>query len=334
PVHENVSIQGGVNINLDINPSMAVGGIYINDLDIQVNTGNCSNPESPACKRLRIEKLNLNLPIRHNMAMKDPVRLSDTSSGLALTDTGFRSEPNFSVRFVASSHTPGGTYKPESYFYLGSLDANKGFGMSARVDYRRNVFMIDWLDARIYKPRDPDTGELWVSDGTIQGKRIFFNAADLAPANMEYAGFLQIHNLNLAPFFPDSDSSFDGIVSGDLSVTGRDLSDFIRNTNMRLSIYRISEEFTGFAGRLLIPNDVIAFAVNNTLEIPAIQVELKGGLIYTSVKVKRPSLLSLSLVVRPSEEEIRQERIPLAEFLERARTESTRFAREAGSGQE
>ena len=334
PVHEIVSIQGGVQVNLDINPQVATGGIYINDLDIQVNTGNCQNPDSPACRRLRIEKLNLNLPIRHNMAMKDPVRLSDTSSGLALTDTGFRQEPNFSVRFVASSHTPGGTYKPESYFYLGSLDASKGYGISARMDYRRNVFMVDWIDARIFKPRDAETGELWVRDGTIQGRRIFFNAADLAPAHMEYAGFLQIHNLNLAPFFPDSDSSFDGIISGDLSFSGRDLSDPIRNTNMRLSVYRISEEFTGFAVRLLIPIDALAFAVNNTLEIPAIQVELKGGLIYTSVKVKRPSLLSLSVLVRPSEEEIRQERIPLAEFLERARTESSRFTREAAGSQE
>ena len=334
PVHENVSIQGGVQINLDVNPQVATGGIYINDLDIQVNTGNCRVPESPACRRLRIEKLNLNLPIRHSMAMKDPVRLSDTSSGLALNDTGFRSDPNFTVKFVASSHTPGGTYKPESHFYLGSLDPSRGFGVSGRMDYRRNVFMIDWIDAKIFKQRDARTGEVWARDGTIQGKRIFFNAADLAPANMEYAGFLQIHNLNLAPFFPDSDSNFDGIISGDLSFSGRDLSDFIRNTNMRLSVYRISEEFTGFAVRLLIPNDAIAFAVNNTLEIPAIQVELKGGLIYTSVKVKRPSLLSLSVLVRPSEEEIRQERIPLAEFLERARTESSRFTRETASSQE
>lgn len=333
PVHENISIQGGVQINLDVNPQMATGGIYINDLDIQINTGNCQNTQSPACRRMRIEKLNLNLPIRHNMALKDPVQLSDTSSGLALTDTGFRQDPNFTVRFVASSHTPGGTYKPESHFYLGALDPKKGYGISARMDYRRNVFMIDWIDARIFKPREA-SGELWTPDGTIQGRRLFFNAADLAPAHMEYAGFLQIHNLNLAPFFPDSDTSFDGIISGDLSFSGRDLTDPIRNTNMRLSVYRISEEFTGFAVRLLIPNDAIAFAVNNTLEIPAIQVELKGGLIYTSVKVKRPSLLSLSVLVRPSEEEIRQERIPLAEFLERARTESSRFTRETANTQE
>ncbi|MCB1166265.1 MAG: hypothetical protein KDK33_08935 [Leptospiraceae bacterium] len=334
PVHENVSIQGNVNVNLDINPQIARGGIYIKDLDIQVNTGDCSVIDSPACKRLRIEKLNLSLPIEHSMALKDPVRLSETSSGLALTDTGFRQSPNLTVRFMASSHTPGGTFKPESYFYLGSLDPSKGYGLSARIDYRRNVFMIDWIDARIYKPKDAKTGELWVPDGTIQGRRIFFNAANLAPANMEYAGFLQLHNLNLAPFFPDSDSTFDGIVSGDLSITGRDLSDPIRNTNLRLSVYRISEEFTGFAVRLLLPSDVLAYAVNNTLKIPAIQVELKGGLIYTSVKVERPTGLSLSLLVRPSEEEIRQERIPLAEFLERARSESSRFARETSTAQE
>ena len=127
PVHENISIQGGVQINLDVNPQMATGGIYINDLDIQINTGNCQNTQSPACRRMRIEKLNLNLPIRHNMALKDPVQLSDTSSGLALTDTGFRHDPNFTVRFVASSHTPGGTYKPESHFYLVAVVDNKEF---------------------------------------------------------------------------------------------------------------------------------------------------------------------------------------------------------------
>jgi len=142
---------------------------------------------------------------------------------------------------------------------------------------------------------------------------------------MEYGAHLSVHDLNVEPYFPKADSSYDGIISATANVRGANLADAVRNINARLAVYRISKDFTGLAVRIMVPSDILAKLVNNTLEIPAMSAELRGGLVYTTIQVRSSGIVSFSRLVKPADEMIRQERIPLAEFLERTRKETGEF---------
>ena len=83
---------------------------------------------------------------------------------------------------------------------------------------------------------------------------------------------------------------------------------------MRVSVYDLSREFSGFATRVVMPEKLAAVLVNNLISIPSIKVELKEGLVYSAVSLERASLLSN--LVATAQDEIRQDRIPLARFLE------------------
>jgi hypothetical protein len=142
---------------------------------------------------------------------------------------------------------------------------------------------------------------------------------------MEYGAYLSIHDLNVEPYFPKAGSSYDGVISATANVRGANLADPLRNLNARLAVYRISKDFTGLAVRIMVPSDILARIVNNTLEIPSMSAELRGGLVYTTIQVRSSGVISLSRLVKPADEMIRQERIPLAEFLERTRREAGEF---------
>lgn len=324
PVHENISLKGSLKLNADVSPEYAVGGLYIQNLGVRYYTGNCMQPDSPQCKTISVEGLNLELPVRHNMNMTSPVVVG--SLNVRKSSGGFRSEPNLSLKYVRSSHRPDGNYAPDGFYFVGAVPANLPQGLAGRVDYKNNVLQIDWLDSYAAAPVRKEDGLVWEPRGRISGRNLFFNIADLDPANMEFGAFLQAHNLDLSPYFGSGEqAAYDGVISADAKAYGKDLRDVLRTTNARIAVHRISDDFTGFAVRLFLPNPILASGVNNILEIPSLSAELRGGLVYTSIQVKSPGPFSLARVIRPSEEEIKQERIPLAQFLERARAEADAF---------
>ena len=321
-LYPNVLVSGDAVLETDVHGGRAVGKMSLIGMNVEQRSGSCGRPESAECVRYRVDGINLNLPIDHHLRLKNPPRLTDGSE-YYLSRAGSVSRPNLTVRLVSASHNPRGEYTRASYFYVGAVGAGIPDGMRARLSYRNNVLQIDGLEIHSYRPV-VTAGQLsWKPQGVVFGERIFFNAADLKPESMEYGAFVQIKDLDLEPFLPKSRTGYDGIISADLEVIASRLSDPLLNTNVRLSVYRLSPEFSGFVTRLVMPGPIAEGIVNRTLEIPSIKVQLAGGLVYSTIGIKREAL-GLGLFVRPGSDEIKQERIPLAQFLANARSEARR----------
>jgi hypothetical protein len=124
----------------------------------------------------------------------------------------------------------------------------------------------------------------------------------------------------LNALFPKAEGVFKGNVSGFVFFKINSLSDIIRNMDIHVSIYQFSKDFAGFAVRIVAPT-IVAAVVNRSLQIEGIDLELYQGNVYITIKVKSPGFFSLSKLIRPLEEEIKEERIPLAEFLKRSQKE-------------
>lgn len=321
-IHKNLAIQGGLKMDFAIQSDAVRGNVAANDLSAEIYT-DCE--EAVCRKKYRLERMNLLLPVFHDLKLKDPALLAEAPTGLTFDSTAFRAKPNLSVQFIASGHSPRGEAAKDGFFYAGALLPDRPPGLTASLEYRKNVLYFRWLKYQIYRPRARQGNDLWVTDGSIEGRDVFFNLADAHPENMEFGGRMQVQNFDLEPFLPRSRSDYDGIISAELQFKGRNLSNALYNTTGRLSVYRLSREFSGFATRIVMPTAVAGMIVKSALEIPSITVELQNGLVYTAIGISRKDISSftnfLSFLIKPTGEEIRQERIPLAQFLERAKSE-------------
>ncbi|MBL8021951.1 MAG: hypothetical protein JNM27_19915, partial [Leptospirales bacterium] len=322
-IHKNLALQGGLQMDFVIQKEAVRGNVEAKDLSLEIYT-DCDL--GVACKKFRLEKMNLALPVFHDLNLRSPAILTDSPVGQTFDATAFRGQPNLTLQFIASSHNPRGELVKEGYFYGGTILPGRDPGVSALLEYRKNVLYFKWLKYSIFRPKARTGNELWVPDGDITGRDVFFNLADLAPQNMEFGGKFELQNIDLEPYLPASRSNYDGVISASLAFRGHDLGNALYNSDVRLSVYRLSREFSGFATRIIMPNQVAGFLVKSALEIPSITLELQNGLVYSTVGIARKDVRSfssfLSVIIKPTGEEIRQERIPLAQFLERAKSEA------------
>lgn len=322
-LYQGTLLSGVMKADADIKQGRAIGRLDLEGLNVEQRLGNCANLQSAECVRYLANGIEMKLPIDHRLRVTNPPRLTD-GSDYYLTGGPQAGRANFRVRFVASSHNPRGEFVPHSHFYIGGLSPDLTDGLVANLSYRNNILRVAGLEIQSYRPMvGPNKSISWKKQGGIYGKRIFFNVADLNPDRMEYSAFLQIKDLDLEPFLPKSRSGYDGIVSADLEVVGHSVTDPLLNTDLRLSVYRLSPEFSGFVTRLVMPGPIAETIVNRTLEIPSIKVQLAGGLVYSSIAIRREAV-GLGLLIRPGSDEIKQERIPLALFLANARSEARR----------
>lgn len=332
PVHENVRLDGTVDISAQIRPEQIAGNIDIRRFNLIYSNTACVQ-KTAGCTYYNIEDLNFTLPFVHRNQMI-PVRY-ETMINPDLIDR-FPDRPNLTLKSVWSNRSPDGLVVDQGFYFLGAPAGGARPALEANLTYKRNILEGRLLRISTYRPLKAGektmapvyrtaSGTGYVSNGTIELRNLFFNVADMKPASMEYGAHLSVHDLNVEPYFPKADSSYDGIISATANVRGANLADAVRNINARLAVYRISKDFTGLAVRIMVPSDILAKLVNNTLEIPAMSAELRGGLVYTTIQVRSSGIVSFSRLVKPADEMIRQERIPLAEFLERTRKETGEF---------
>lgn len=333
PVHESVSLDGSLDLAASVRPTHIDGSIDVRKLHVIYSMPACSRGEA-GCTRYHVEDLNLALPFHHEMHPA-PVRY-ETMLNPDLIER-FPDRPNLTLRSVWANRSPDGLAVNSGFYYLGAPSPAARPALESNLRYRLNI--LESRQFRLSTYRLLKEGEAadrqavvlgaqkdgYVSNGTVDIRNLYFNVADGKPENMQYGAHLSVHDLNVEPYFPKADSSYDGIVSATSQVRGDNLSDPLRNMNARLAVYRISKDFTGLAVRIMVPSDILARLVNNTLAIPSLSAELRGGLVYTVIQVSSPGVVSFSRLIRPREETIRQERIPLAEFLARTRKEAGEF---------
>ena len=329
-VHENLLMQGGLNVNFIINERAAVGKIVMKDLNILYEGNKCDRViNSPECIRYYVHNMNLNFPVYHDMRYN--AKLNDQPVSIPVSKPFvLRKDANLIAQYVTSSHNPRGEFFPDGYMYLGSPNSGKP-GLSGHINYSRNTLDIPWLKMLLYKS---NTGRKVFSrnepESSIEGKDLHLHLSDLSPENMNLSAYLKISNLDLEPFLPGSNVKYDGHISADLKAECTGLDDFLNNAKVRVSVHQLSPRFSGFATRIVMPDQFTARLVRGTLKIPSISLELNEGLIYSSISIERGGIFP-GLFIRPSGENISQERVPIARFLERAKSEATEIAEELKS---
>ena len=329
-VHENILVQGDLNLEAKLLPEKFWANIDSKDLNLEFLSGNCKTLNNINCKSLFIHNLALDkFQIEH---LRYPVPLSKKVLSGAQNNYEQRSyDPNrynFRIGRVTSSHNPRREYMHPSkrWHYIGRPKTKPG--LQAVLAYQNNTLSVDRIEINhFHRQGEGKKGKGWIRNGSIRGKDIYFNLFDLKPKNMSASWKLKIQNLDLSPFLSLSRSNYDGIISADckgqINGFGDDILERIRGSFI---VHQISPEFGGFITRILVPTQVIAFLVRNTLEIPSIKVRLQDGLAYSYIQVQRARIVP-GIFISSATEEIKQERMPIAQLLKRAKSESRDFDR-------
>ncbi|OQA95322.1 MAG: hypothetical protein BWY23_02465 [Spirochaetes bacterium ADurb.Bin218] len=289
--------SGMIKLSANMKGDLATGKIKGN---LIFNNFNISNKES----MLAVQDMNMNFPFEYKFEL-----IKDKKSYIAVTQKQiidsdfFREKPNFSIKSIASKHPA----RNMQYEYM------KDF--STFMEFKDNVFVIRELKAS-------------VMDGTIYGKSILFNLADLKPENMEFALILDVSNINIArlddPYGKKTTKNSELSLNANFSGKGLDITKELSASGY-INIYKIGEDFANKLMRGLSEEKgksklgkPVQFAVDNSMLIKGFDFRLDRGLMYTTVTFTRKVL---SLLVTVDNSQITFDRIPIQEYLRKVSEE-------------
>jgi len=294
PVYNDWKMSGLVEIDTrikgDLQNGMASGKILIEEVNVQ-------DDES----RTSVESVYLDFPFEYRFTPRySGESLLVVKKSDIINNRFFQEKDNFRIKSVKSRHP----VRDIQFEYLKD--------MSGRIHFRDNVMEINSLRA-------------YVLNGSLYGKNLLFNLADLKARNMEYQLIMDISNIDIARLDePNPQKQSKGSeVSMNANLSGRSM-DFSRELDMKGSvhIYKIGEKF---ARQLLTGLNeekgksklgIGQVAVDNSLRVESFDFNLDSGLMYTTVHFKR-NLFGYTISVK--DEEVKYERMPVQEFLRKVR---------------
>ena len=217
-----------------------------------------------------------------------------------INNSFFQEKDNLKIRSIRSRHPA----RDIQFEYLKDL--------SGRIQFRENVLEISSLRA-------------YVLDGSLYGKDILFNLADMKARNMEYQMIMDITNMDIARLDePDPKrKEKGGELSMNANLSGRGI-DFSRELDVKGSVH-IYEIGDRFANQLLTGLNeekgksklgIGQVAVDNSLRVKSFDFNLDRGLIYATVHFQR-NLFGYTISVK--DEEVKYDRVPVQEFLRKVR---------------
>lgn len=294
-----ISFQGDLGVKIKILGSDILGELQSIQSIISIKQGECPGE---TCKLYVIDRIQAQIPFHHqlNWNKKESLVLADKSP--FIKNAGRMEKPNFSIHQVVGTH-PNVPNLPMLFL---SPQGNKP-ALQARIEYVDNYASLDQLKA-------------YSLDGVILGNDLLFSIGKGDPKNMEFRGNLQIRDIDLKQLLAPKvrDKIDDGKLKADLNLIVRDFTDPIANLDLFFSIFRIGSDFGKSAMNVISPQNFLVDRITDSYAISKIEVSLSKGLVYADVFFRR-SLLSL--LVNLEDSRISQERMPLASFLKRARTE-------------
>jgi hypothetical protein len=278
-----------------------LSGAFKGDLKTGVASGsflidkfNVKNPKM----RLDVKDVNMNFPFAYSLKQDHKnVSLLEVGKGTVTDNENFREASNFSIASIKAAHPA----RKEAFEYM------KDF--STYIGFKDNLFMISNL-------------KTYVLDGSIYGRSIAFNLADMKRQNMEFRMNLDVTNVDIGKLDnPDpSAKKRDAELSLNANFAGRGLN-FKKGLDWKgyINIYKIGEKI---ASRLLKglsakkgksnQDRVTGFIVDNAMYVQGFNFNLDKGLVYTTVPLKR-GLMGYAVGIY--DDKIEFERMPIQEYL-------------------
>lgn len=303
-IFSNFSFKGKIESNISINENFIIGSFNSNQSDFIYNKGSCPGKD---CKFINIFNFTCNIPIIHELAPGLLPSILDGSKDTLIRTKGMEKGNNFSIDSILGNHP----IYPETAFPLvqGSI---KNSGVVGRIEYMNNLFSISNLVVKTL-------------NGSISSKNIQLNIANGQPNNFEFLGNLQVRDIDLTELIPKDNKKVidDGKIRGDINFSGKNLKEFIDNTEIYFSVYKIGKDFGKSAINIVSPPNLIRDYIVSSYSVDKIEAELSKGLIYVNILFK-PSLLS-NLLTKIENNKISMERMPLNNFINRAENEISTY---------
>lgn len=300
-IYSNLFLKGKILLELSLQNKTAKGNLLMDKLSFKYIL-TCDKQNLNLCQYFEVFNTNLNLPFFYEINKKTLVSFQEN-------EFYFKPKINFSIGAILSNYSLDNQYFSNGFYFFGSKNKN---ALEGSIEFNNNIIWIPYFELFSFINEQ--------KNGEIVLKNFYLNLSDLNPKNLHFNGKIFIINYDLNSLFPKAESIYKGNISSYIFFNGKDFTDLVRNLDLNISIYQISKDFAGFLVRIIAPT-IISATVNNTLSIKNIELELKNGLVYTNIRVKSPGFFSLSKLIKPENEEIKQERIPLAEFLKRSEEE-------------
>ncbi|TAL39595.1 MAG: hypothetical protein EPN93_01230 [Spirochaetes bacterium] len=296
PVFGPWKLSGTAQVNAfvkgDLKSGKAFGSVKIDKLFVKNNEA-----------KLTVNDVNMDFPFEYYFTPRysGESRLLVDKTDVMESDY-FQDKPNFTISSIAAKHPS----RELPFEYLKDFSAN--------MTFRENTFLISNLKA-------------YVLDGSLYGRTIMFNLADMKPANMEYKLTLEITNVDLGKLdeFDPEKKTRDAELSLNANFAGK-----VGNIKKEIlaqgsiNIYKIG---ASFANRLMkglsrekgeSKLGIAQFPVDNSMSVKGFDFNLGTGLVYTTVAFSRGAIGYLFGV---KDEKVEFDRMPIQEYIRKVREE-------------
>ncbi|TGL64507.1 LIC_11026 family protein [Leptospira sarikeiensis] len=279
------------------------GNLISRNSNILLQSGICPGYD---CKLYKIDGWNADVPFHHDLSVKETKNLIEGNKRKFVMNYGRTPAPNFTIRQIIGNHP---SLKGTPFEY--SRPKADSPGLSANLEYSENYLRMDYL-------------KVYTLDGEIWGKDMIVNVGSGDPEKMEYSVSLRVKDIDLKQLLPAKTQPKidDGKVKADLNLWGRNLGDPIPNLNLFFSIYQIGDDFGKSAINIFAPSNILTDFIYGSYAVDKIELELSKGLVYAVILFKRSVLSS---ILKLEDNQVSQQRMPLANFLKRAQNEIETF---------
>lgn len=299
PFLEGISYRGNSFLRAKVRDNHVSGEVVSENSRFLIQKGKCPGE---ACRRYLVENLNLDLPVEHDLLKSKSTSLIEGDKSRFIKTYGRIPKDNFTIYQVIGTH-PNIPGAPFAYI------KGKGTypGLSGKIAYKDNFLYLDGL-------------KLSLLDGMVYGKDILLNVGSGDPNIMEFMGVFQVRDIDLKQLLSRKAQKVidDGKIKADLNLSGRNLRNPIPNLNLYFSIFQIGSDFGKSALNVISTKGALMNYITDSYAVDKVEIELSKGLVYADVLFKS-SLLSYMVSLEDSK--MSQQRMPLANFLERAESE-------------
>ncbi len=298
-VLKGISFKGDLDLDLEINQNLISGKLHTQDSYFKI-----ANPcPNEPCVNYQINGLHLDIPFVHDVLDKTTENLIQGNKENFVQNYGHTQDSNFWIQSISGPHPA----KPN--ISVEFISPKNGYpGLSGRLDYKENFLVLDNL--RIFS-----------LNGTVFGRDILFNVGSGNPEEMQFAGVFQIRDLDFKELLDEKAKQKidDGKIRADLNFSGKNLTDPIGNMELYFTIFQIGKDFGNSVVNIVSPTNIITDFIINSYSVNKVEIELSKGLVYAKVQFDKTLVNKLFFQIEG--DRIKQERIPLASFLNRAKNE-------------
>ena len=294
-----ITYQGNIGFNASVGKEIVTGTFSSSNSNIKLASGSCPGD---TCRIFLINSINADIPIKHDLTQVKSKQIKDTDKSAFIKTSGMSMRPNFTIHSVVGSHP---SLKNTPFMYVSNTGAMPGF--SSSINYAENILRIDEMKINLL-------------DGVVYSKDIMLNVGSGSPVDMEYAGILQVRDIDLKQLMhPKVQKKIDdGKIRADINLDGRNLTEPIENLNLFFSVFSIGRDFSKSAMNVISPQNAVTDFIVDSYAINDINVKLSRGLVYATISFEKTLF---SRLIQIKNNKITQERMPLANFLRRAQGE-------------